>query len=56
MNTKRFLNKIHVSDCVKFMKKIEDSSIDLVVTSPPYDQLRKYEEYSFDLQNRKRDI
>ena len=38
------------------MKKIEDSAIDLVVTSPPYDQLRKYEEYSFDLHKTGKEI
>lgn len=29
-------------DCLKLMKDIPDNSIDLVVTSPPYDDLRDY--------------
>jgi site-specific DNA-methyltransferase (adenine-specific) len=31
-----FINKIICSDCLDIMKKIPDNSIDLVVTSPPY--------------------
>ncbi len=31
-----FLNKILCGDAIKMMKKIPDSSIDLIVTSPPY--------------------
>jgi len=34
-------------DCVEEMKKLENNSIDLVVTSPPYDNLRDYEGYTF---------
>ena len=29
-------------DCLELMKEIKDSSIDLTVTSPPYDNLRTY--------------
>ncbi|MEK6860615.1 MAG: site-specific DNA-methyltransferase [Nanoarchaeota archaeon] len=44
------LNNIYCIDCVDGMKKIPDNSIDLVVTSPPYDQIRDYEgKPSFDL-------
>lgn len=31
-----FINKIILGDCVETMKKIPDGSVDLVVTSPPY--------------------
>jgi modification methylase len=31
-----FINKIICADCLEIMKKIPDNSIDLVVTSPPY--------------------
>lgn len=34
--TKDFLNKIICGDAIEIMKKIPDNSIDLVVTSPPY--------------------
>ena len=36
------LNKIHLGDCLEVMKDIPDNSIDLTVTSPPYDNLRTY--------------
>lgn len=39
-------------DCVKKLRDIDDECIDLTVTSPPYDDLRKYKEgYSFDFEN-----
>lgn len=45
------LNKIYRSDCIEFMKSIDENSIDLTVTSPPYDELRDYKGYSFDFEN-----
>lgn len=39
---------LYNEDCLSGMRKIDDESIDLVVTSPPYDDLRKYNGYSFD--------
>jgi len=41
-------NKIYNMDCVEGMKLLEDCSVDLTVTSPPYDNLRMYKGYSFD--------
>ena len=35
-------------DCLKEMKKMKEKSIDLTVTSPPYDDLRKYNGFIFD--------
>jgi len=43
------LNKIICGDAVAELKKFPDNSIDLVVTSPPYDGIRKYNGFSFDL-------
>ncbi len=43
------LNKIICGDCVEVLKSIPDNSIDLVVTSPPYDGIRKYNGFSFNL-------
>lgn len=43
-------NKIYCGDCLEVMKKIQDKSIDLTVTSPPYDNLRDYKGYSFDFE------
>ena len=38
-------------NCLDIMKeRIPDNSIDLTVTSPPYDDLRKYNGYSFDFE------
>jgi len=34
---------IYNANCLQVMKQIEDSSIDMVLTSPPYDNLREYE-------------
>lgn len=45
----KYLNQLLVGDCVKKMKKIDDNTFDLVVTSPPYDALRDYEKNEFDL-------
>ena len=42
------INNIYVSDCFSFMKNMDSNSIDMVLTSPPYDNLRKYDGYSFD--------
>ena len=30
------INKIHCGDCIKLMKKLEDKSIDCIITDPPY--------------------
>ncbi len=46
-----FLNKIINSDCVEIMKSIPNSCIDLTITSPPYDNLRAYNEYSFNFED-----
>ncbi|MBU3924768.1 site-specific DNA-methyltransferase [Patescibacteria group bacterium] len=43
------LNKIICGDCVEVLKDMPDNSIDLVVTSPPYDEVRKYNGFSFNL-------
>ncbi|MBD3282077.1 MAG: site-specific DNA-methyltransferase [Candidatus Portnoybacteria bacterium] len=45
-----FINKIIQGDCLDVMKEIPDNSIDLVITSPPYDNLRDYKGYSFDFE------
>lgn len=36
------LDKIYNEDCLEGMKRIPDGSVDCVVTSPPYDNLRTY--------------
>ena len=44
------INTTHNIDCVEGMKKLDTNSIDLVLTSPPYDNLRTYNGYSFDFE------
>ena len=43
------LNKIYNEDCLIGMKRIPDGSVDLVVTSPPYNIKKKYKTYKDDL-------
>jgi site-specific DNA-methyltransferase (adenine-specific) len=45
------INKIYNEDCLVTMAKMPDSLVDLIVTSPPYDNLRKYHGFSFDFEN-----
>ena len=49
------MNKIHwgtnCMDCVEGLKLLKDESIDLTVTSPPYDNLRTYNGYCFDFES-----
>ena len=44
------LNKIHNTDCLDGLRQLPNESIDLTVTSPPYDNLRKYKGYSWDFE------
>ena len=37
------LNKIHYIDCFKGIQQLDNNSINLVVTSPPYAEQRKYQ-------------
>lgn len=45
------LNKIYNENCLETMSRMPDNFVDLVVTSPPYDDLRTYNGYSFDFQS-----
>ncbi len=43
---------LRLGDCLELMKEMPDESVDLVVTSPPYDNLRTYKgslNWSFDI-------
>jgi site-specific DNA-methyltransferase (adenine-specific) len=44
-------NKIYCMDCLEGLKDIESNTIDLIVTSPPYDDLRDYKGYSFNFKD-----
>ena len=50
------LNKIYNEDCLVGMRNIEENSIDLTVTSPPYDNLREYNGFNFDFENTAKEI
>jgi len=41
---------LYLGDCLEYMRGMGDESIDLTVTSPPYDNLRAYDGYTFDFE------
>ena len=43
-------NTVIQGDCLEVMKEIPDKSVDMVLTSPPYDNLRDYKGYSFNFE------
>ena len=49
-------SKIIHGENVKVLKTLEANSIDLTVTSPPYDNLRNYNGYSFDFESLKKEL
>lgn len=42
---------IYNEDCLLTMKRMEEESVDFVITSPPYDNIRNYHGYCFDFEN-----
>ena len=36
------INKLHRGDCVEIMRSMPDESVDLVVTSPPYNLMNTH--------------
>lgn len=44
------INKIHNENCLDTMAKMPDCFVDLVVTSPPYDNIREYNGYTFEFE------
>jgi len=45
------INKVFNENCIETMAKMPNEFIDCVITSPPYDDLREYDGYSFDFKN-----
>ncbi len=41
-------NKIFNENCLDTMFKLQDNSVDMIITSPPYDNLRAYKGFTFD--------
>lgn len=50
------MNIAYNIDCMDGMKTLPNRSIDLTVTSPPYDNIRDYNGYSFDWQSTIREL
>ena len=48
------LDRIYNMDCLEGMRQMEAESVDLTVTSPPYDNLRTYNGYCFDFEQFKK--
>jgi DNA modification methylase len=44
------INEVYLGDCLEVMKNIPNKSIDMVLTSPPYDNLRDYKGYTFNFE------
>ena len=44
------MSQIINQDCLTWMPTQPDASIDVILTSPPYDNIRKYNGYSFDFE------
>jgi DNA modification methylase len=47
MSPQKYINQIVEGNCLDVMKEFGDNSIDMVLTSPPYDNLRTYKGYHF---------
>jgi site-specific DNA-methyltransferase (adenine-specific) len=41
---------LRLGDCLEVMKTLPDNSVDLVITSPPYDKLRDYKGFTFNFE------
>ena len=50
MGGETMTSKLYLGDCAKVMAGFEPDCIDLTVTSPPYDNLRTYNGYTFDFE------
>lgn len=44
------LNEIYVENCLDTLSKMPDEFVQATITSPPYDDLRSYNGYSFDFE------
>ena len=51
-----YINKVIQGDCLEVMKGIPDKSVDMVLTSPPYDNLRDYKGYTFNFEGIAKEI
>lgn len=49
-------NTVIQGDCQRSLKRLSTGSVDMVLTSPPYDDLRAYKGYSFDFEGIAREL
>lgn len=47
MHEQKHINQIVEGNCLEVMKEFSNDSVDMVLTSPPYDNLRTYKGYHF---------
>lgn len=45
-----FINKVFCEDAANFLERLPSESVDMCLTSPPYDDLRKYKGFSWDFE------
>lgn len=45
-----YINQVIQGDCLEVMKEMPDKSVDLVVTSPPYGDIRDYDGFNFNFE------
>ena len=50
------LNKTYQGDCLELLPQVLNDFVDMVLTSPPYDNLRKYKGYVFDFEGVAREL
>ena len=51
------INNFYIGESVEFMRNnIPDNFVDLTITSPPYDDLRKYNGFIFDYQSMAKEL
>ena len=50
------LDKVYNMDCIEGMRLLPDKCISLTVTSPPYDNMRKYKGYAFDFETTAKEL
>jgi len=46
----KYINKITQGDCLDLLKELPNDTIDMVITSPPYDDIRNYNGYNFEFE------
>ena len=49
-------NQVIQGDCLEVMKDMAENSVDMILTSPPYDNLRDYKGYTFNFEGIAREI